>query len=364
MASRHKTRSFLRLAQAPQSRGKRPGLLEVAALAGVSHITVSRVIHGHPSVRPATRDRILTAMRDLGYQPNSAARALVTGKSQMVGVVCYNTALYGPAAALLGLERAAAEHGYFVTMIALESLDRHAMEGAIARLRRQAVAGVVLVSPHAAMSEVFEHLPKDIPTVAIWGYPGTPIPVVASGEELAARQATQHLLDLGHRSVWHLAGPEGRIGAEQRLRGWRRTLEEARLDPPPHLIGDWSAQSGYEAGRILAADSSITAVFVGNDQMALGVLRAVQEAGRNVPHDISVVGFDDIPDAAYYSPPLTTIRQHFTELGQESMLVLLRQLKAGIFTDSRDIVLPAELIVRESSAPPKLKRPASYSRRR
>src|SRR5215212_6501367 len=122
MASRHKTRSFLRLAQAPQSRGKRPGLLEVAALAGVSHITVSRVIHGHPSVRPATRDRILTAMRDLGYQPNSAARALVTGKSQMVGVVCYNTALYGPAAALLGLEQAAAEHGYFVTMIALESL--------------------------------------------------------------------------------------------------------------------------------------------------------------------------------------------------------------------------------------------------
>jgi DNA-binding LacI/PurR family transcriptional regulator len=293
-------------------------------------------------------------MRELGYQPNSAARALVTGKSQVIGVVCYNTALYGPAAALLGLEQTAAEHGYFVTMVALESLHRQTIESAIARLRRQAVAGVVLVSPHAAMAEAFEHLPKDIPAVAIWGYPGTPIPMVASGEELAARQATQHLLDLGHRKVWHLAGPLGRIGAESRLRGWRQTLEGAHIEPPPHHIGDWSAQSGYLAGQKLVADPDVTAIFVGNDQMALGVLRAIHESGKTVPGDISVVGFDDVPDAAYYSPPLTTIRQHFTELGRESMLLLLRQLETGS-SPSGNVVLPAELIIRKSSAPPPCK---------
>jgi hypothetical protein len=140
--------------------------VEVAALAGVSHITVSRVMHAHPSVRPATKARVEAAMQKLGYEPNPAARMLVTGKSQMIGVVCHNTALYGPAAALIGLEHAAAEHGYFTSMIALETLERDAVERAVSRLRQQAVAGVVLVSPQAAMAEAWDR--------AAVAYPSSP----------------------------------------------------------------------------------------------------------------------------------------------------------------------------------------------
>ena len=337
--------------QKSQSPPERPGILDVAAHAGVSHITVSRVINNHPRVRPDTRSRVLRALQQLGYQPNNAARALVTGRSQTIGVVCYNTALYGPAAALLGLERAASENGYFVNIIGLKALNRTAVEDAVRRLRQQVVAGVVLVSPQSVMAEAFRRLPEDVPTVALWGYAGTPVPVVASAETLGARHATRHLLDLGHRNVWHLAGPKGRIGAEDRIRGWRATLEEAGIKPPPLLFGDWSARSGHAATQRLIADRSATAIFVGNDQMALGVLRAIQEAGRTVPDDISVVGFDDIPDAAFYTPPLTTVRQDFLALGRETVRLLLTLMRGE--SPAGTIVLPVELMLRASTTAPR-----------
>jgi DNA-binding LacI/PurR family transcriptional regulator len=337
----------------PISGSGRPGIIDVAALAGVSHITVSRVINDHRGVRAATRERVLSALRELGYQPNSAARALVTGRSQTIGVVCYNTALYGPAAALLGLEQAAGEGGYFVNIIGLKTLGRNAVEEAVSRLRQQAVAGVVIVSPQSVMADAFEHLPSDIPTVAIWGYTGTPVPVVASGEAKGAVEAIRHLLGLGHRNVWHLAGPQGRIGAEDRIRGWRATLEAAGIVPPPLLFGDWSARSGYAAGKALAADKSVTAIFAANDQMALGIMRALCETGRTIPRDVSIVGFDDIPDAAYYTPPLTTIRQHFAELGRETMRLLSGLMRGDASSGPHNVVLPVELIVRESTAPPR-----------
>ncbi len=159
------------------------------------------------------------------------------------------------------------------------------------------------------MARAFRHLPDDIPIVAIWGYAGTPVPVVASAETAGAAQATRHLLDLGHRNVWHVAGPKGMILARTiasaaGAKRWRR-----RSEAPPLRFGDWSAQSGHALAKELIADKSVTAIFVGNDQMALGVLRAIHETGRAVPDEISVIGFDDVPDAAFYSPPLTTVRQ-------------------------------------------------------
>ena len=200
------------------------------------------------------------------------------------------------------------------------------------------------------MADAFQHLPSDIPTVAIWGYTGTPVPVVASAETIGATLATRHLLELGHRNVWHLAGPQGRIGAGDRIRGWRDTLRAAGVKPPPLRHGDWSAQSGYAAGQALAADKSVTAIFVGNDQMALGVLRAILEVGRAVPGDISIVGFDDIPDAAFYMPPLTTVRQHFAQLGRETMRLLMGIMRGDAPEAATNVVLPVELIVRESTA--------------
>jgi DNA-binding LacI/PurR family transcriptional regulator len=344
-----KRRNNLKSSQSPTA--PRPGIVDVAVRAGVSHITVSRVINNHPKVRPDTRQRVLVALRELGYQPNSAARALVTGRSQTIGVVCYHTALYGTAAALLGLEQAAGDSGYFVNIIGLKTLNKKAVQDAVSRLRQQAVAGVVIVSPQSVMGEAFADLPSDVPTVAIWGHAGTPVPIVSSGEAAGAAAATRHLLDLGHRNVWHLAGPEDRVSAEDRIRGWHGTLNAAGIAPPPVRFGDWTSQSGYSGGKELIADKSVSAIFVANDQMALGVLRAIHESGRRAPDDISVVGFDDIPEAAFYTPPLTTVRQHFTRLGRETMLLLLRLIAGEPPAQAKNIVLPVELVVRKSTAP-------------
>ena len=335
--------------------GRRSGIMDVATAAGVSHITVSRVINNRASVRADTRERVLAAMRRLDYRPNHAARALVTGRSQTIGVICYNTALYGPAAALLGLEQAAREAGYFVTILGLKTLDAGSVEEAVDRLRQQAVSGLIVISPQAAVSSAFDRLPVDLPTIAIWGHRRSRIPVVAAGDEAGAGLATRHLLGLRHRTVWHVAGPAGRVGAEDRLKGWRAALREAGVPAPPVLRGDWSAESGYAAGKVLAAEAEVTSVFVANDQMALGVLRAFNEVGRSVPRSVSVVGFDDIPEAAYYTPPLTTIRQDFNALGRKSVALLLRSMGEGDGNDPAHVTLPVELVIRQSTAPPRVR---------
>lgn len=339
----------------PEQIGRRSGIMDVATAAGVSHITVSRVINNRASVRADTRERVLAAMRRLDYRPNHAARALVTGRSQTIGVICYNTALYGPAAALLGLEQAAREAGYFVTILGLKTLDAGSVEEAVDRLRQQAVSGLIVISPQAAVSSAFDRLPVDLPTIAIWGHRRSRIPVVAAGDEAGAGLATRHLLGLRHRTVWHVAGPAGRVGAEDRLKGWRAALREAGVPAPPVLRGDWSAEFGYAAGKVLAAEAEVTSVFVANDQMALGVLRAFNEVGRSVPRSVSVVGFDDIPEAAYYTPPLTTIRQDFNALGRKSVALLLRSMGEGDGNDPAHVTLPVELVIRQSTAPPRVR---------
>jgi DNA-binding LacI/PurR family transcriptional regulator len=331
---------------------RRPGLFDVARLAGVSHQTVSRVVNGQPNVRGATRERVQAAMQHLGYRPNPAARALVTGRSRALGVICFDTTLYGPAAALLGLEQAARDAGYSVNIVSVKTLDRRWVEDAIERLRAQMVAGIIVISPQAFLDDAFSALPAEIPTVAIWGPLNSSVPVIAIGEAEGAALATRHLLELGHRTVWHVAGPAGRIGAEERIRGWRSALRDAGIEPPRPLLGDWSARSGYVAGRLLARRRSATAVFVGNDQMALGVLRALHEAGRVVPDEVSVVGFDDIPEAAYFIPPLTTIRQDFTVLGRRSVSLVLGRIAGAGDAVAERLTLPTALVVRGSTARP------------
>jgi DNA-binding LacI/PurR family transcriptional regulator len=157
-------------------------------------------------------------------------------------------------------------------------------------------------------------------------------------------------LELGHRTVWHIAGPDDWQESRQRTAGWRRALEEAGADIPPPLTGDWSAQTGYELGRELVADPHVTAVFVANDQMALGLLRVLHEQGRDVPGEVSVVGFDDVPEAAYFTPPLTTVRQDFMEMGRRSLHLLLTEIDNGTRSTTNETV-PSELIIRSSTGP-------------
>ena len=323
-------------------------MADVGRLAGVSHQTVSRVINGSSHVRPETRRRVLEAMQRLGYSPNPVARALVTGRSQTLGVVSFDTTLYGPASTLFGIERAAHEAGYFIIVASLEALDRASVTDAVSRLVRQGVDGVLVIAPHEDAADALLHVPVDIPLVAVEAGPAGAVPLVAVDQFAGAVSATRHLLDLGHRTVWHIAGPSEWVESRQRQEGWRATLEQAGIEPPPPLVGDWSARAGYDHGRRLSADESVSAIFAANDQMSLGVLRAMHEAGRRIPQQVSVVGFDDVPEAPYFTPPLTTVRQDFDEVGTRSLRLLLRTIQAGrrIVSDSR--VAP-QLVVRAST---------------
>ncbi len=333
----------------PVTRRRAAVMSDVGRLAGVSHQTVSRVINGSRHVRPETRQRVLDAMAELDYRPNSVARALVTGRSNTLGVVTFDTTLYGPAATLCGIERAAHEAGYFIIVASLKALDHSSVSEAVERLRLHGVDGILAIAPQQDAAEALVGAPAEIPLVAVEAGPAREVPVVAVDHVVGATTATEHLLELGHRTVWHVAGPRGWLEAMHRLDGWRATLEAAGAEVPEPLHGDWSAQSGYDLGRRLAADSEVTAIFAANDQMALGVLRAMNEAGRDIPGEVSVVGFDDIPEAAYFSPPLTTIRQDFDEMGTRGVRLLLRTMAAGRTVrpgpDSRP-----ELVVRSSTA--------------
>ena len=328
-----------------------PVMADVAKLAGVSHQTVSRVINSADHVKDDTRDRVLAAMRMLDYRPNSVARALATGKSKTLGVVSFDTTLYGPASTVFGIERAAHQAGYFISIVSLVSLDRSSVLDAVERLRLQGVDGILVIAPQADAARTVSELPGDLPVVAVEAGPDEGVALVTVDQFAGATLATQHLLDLGHRTVWHIAGPADWLEAQHRVAGWRSTLEAAGAQVPPVLVGDWSARSGYELGRQLAADPEVTAVFVGNDAMALGLLRVLHEEGRELPAALSVIGFDDMPEAAYFTPPLTTVRQDFTEVGRRSFQLLLDEIESGRRSSVHATVQP-ELIVRDSTAPP------------
>ena len=327
-------------------------MADVASLAGVSHQTVSRVLNSHPSVRPATRRRVLGAIEQLGYRPNLAARALVTGRSRALGLVTLDTTLYGPVATLYGIEHAARDAGYVVSVVSLRSIDRDSMEEAIGRLTQQAVAGVIVIAPLASAESALTGVRADLPVVVVEGDLNADLAVVTVDQHAGARAATEHLLALGHTTVFHVAGPQEFVEARARMAGWRAALADAGAPIPDHLDGDWTARAGYRAGRTLAGMPEASAVFVANDQMALGVLRALTECGRQVPGDVSIVGFDDIDESEYFTPPLTTVHQDFGEVGRRSMGLLLAQLETGQRLLERVVVHP-RLVLRQSTAAPR-----------
>jgi DNA-binding LacI/PurR family transcriptional regulator len=337
----------------PGGRRRTAVMADVARLAGVSHQTVSRVINDSVHVRSETRERVLAAMRELDYRPNSMARALVTGRSRTLGVVSFDTTLYGPASTLFGIEQAGHAAGYFITIVSQKALDRPSLVSAVERLRDQGVEGILVISPQDSAAAALVDLPAGVPLVAVEAGPAESVPVVAVDQFAGAARATQLLLELGHDTVWHIAGPSDFLEAQQRVAGWRATLEAAGARVPEPLVGDWSPRSGYELGRRLASESEVRAVFVANDQMALGVLRAFHERGVAVPQDVSVVGFDDIPDAAYFVPPLTTVHQDFAEVGRRCVEKALQQIRGGGEVRPGTDLVPTSLVVRGSTGSPR-----------
>lgn len=329
-----------------------PSMSDVAALAAVSHQTVSRVLNDHPSVRPETRERVLAAIAELGYRRNTAARALVTRRSDTIGVITSASDLFGPISTLIAVEHAAREHGLYVSVASVADFSAEAMRTALEHFMSQGVDGVVVIAAGDHAIEAARSFAAPVPVVAVGAIdlPEGPVHPVAVDHYGGARAATRHLLDLGHTRIGHLAGPQDWVDGRERLRGWRDELLAAGLTPPEPIRCDWSAECGYRVGQALVADPERpTALFAANDQLALGVVHAWTEAGLRVPADLSVVGFDDIAGAAHFSPPLTTVRQEFDALGR-ACLRQLRSLLAG--EQVRPEAIAPSLVVRASTAPP------------
>ncbi|MEO8690968.1 MAG: LacI family DNA-binding transcriptional regulator, partial [Solirubrobacteraceae bacterium] len=242
-----------------KSERRRPATMgDVAKLAGVSPQTVSRVVNAREYVGGDTRERVLTAMRELSYRPNRAAQALVTGRSNTLGVISIDSVAFGPVSVLRGLERAAHAHGYFVSISRLGSLDRGSVAQALEHLQRQSVEGILLNAGQDGITAELDRRLIDVPIVAVEDTPDARVPIVAVDQVAAAAAATRLLLDLGHRTVAHVAGPSDWSGARARIEGWRTALESAAVPLAPPLSGDWSVRSGYELGRLLAQDGEVT----------------------------------------------------------------------------------------------------------
>jgi DNA-binding LacI/PurR family transcriptional regulator len=256
----------------------------------------------------------------------------MTRRRGTLGVIAAGATAAGPV--LHGLRVAAREEGYVLSVFSVPGPGSAALMAAADGLRLQGVAGIVVLDARLVAELGAVH--------------GIPLVPAASTDQYAgARRATEHLLDLGHPTVWHLGGPEDGPIARARERGWRETLERHGAEIPPVVRGDWSARSGYRAGQSLAVESGVEAVFSANDHMALGLLAAFTEAGMSVPRDAHVVGFDDVPEAAYYAPPLTTVRQDFVAAGRQTLATLAARI-AGVAAPARASV-EGELVVRESS---------------
>jgi DNA-binding LacI/PurR family transcriptional regulator len=328
-----------------------PAMIDVARLAGVSHQTVSRVLNNHPNVRAETARRVRAAIAELGYRPNRAARALVTGRSQLLGIVGLNTTLYGPASLLAAFEQAAAAAGFAVSVGSVPTLDRESISAVVERHLDERVAGIVVIAPIASANEALDALRIDIPLVTIDGDPHRSTPGVTVNQEAGARAATAHLLAAGHRTVWHVSGPPNWFDSAGRIAGWEATLREAGAEVPPVVPADWSAAAGYRVGTMLARIPELTAIFAANDHLAIGLLRALHERSRRVPEEVSIVGFDDVPEAGYLIPPLTTIRPDFHAVADRALRLLLSQLSSDP-VPAEPIMLPPRLIERMSVAAP------------
>ncbi len=332
---------------------KQPNIYDVARLAKVSHQTVSRVLNNNPSIRPETKNRVLKAMESLGYRPSLAARALASSRSKMLGILSSDTDFTGPAAMVHHMEAAARTQGYFVVTVGIDANDEDSVRSGIDHLMKLGIEGLALVTPQLRAVEIARAAVSGIPVVTLDSMYRMDELAVSVDNFAGGAAATQHLIDLGHRNIVHISGPQGWFESTTRAAGYTATMLNANLTPQV-IDGDWQIDTGYRIGKKLDVDSKgVTALFIANDRMSFGFMHAMRERGIEVPKRLSIVGFDDLEEATYSSPPLTTLRQDFKELGNRAMNLLLSEI-SGTSTKKLDRLIP-ELIKRGSTAaPPKL----------
>ena len=323
---------------------------DVAALAGVSHQTVSRVINESERVNPDTRQRVETAIAELGYRPNAIARFMAQGRTGTLACISPNLTDYTFASIIEGAETEARQRGYFV--ITASAPDPATFATLIEQLvGSRRTEGLLVINPY--IDERYKFLPNNVPTVLIGAHPRDRVSsTVMLDEHGAGHMATQHLLDLGHRSIAHITGPMVEDCSQDRLAGYQAALEDAGLDFDPSLVveGDWSATSGNQALQTLRERCvQFSALFAQNDRMAVGAIYALRNLDLKVPQDVSVIGFDDMPLASYFDPPLTTICHDVFSTGCEAVRLLIQSLEQPDLPP-KQIHLPAELILRQSTA--------------
>ncbi|MGM9472430.1 LacI family DNA-binding transcriptional regulator [Pseudarthrobacter sp. YS3] len=328
---------------------RKPTINDVAQLAGVSFGTVSRVLNDAPDVSASTRERVLQIIKDIGYRRNRAATALVTSRSTSIGILSDGSPRFGPVGTLLALENVARKKGYAATVISVEKPYEDSVQDALDSLDDSGVGGIIVIAPVVDMAAAVWNATCRVPVEMIAaGASSTPnVFTYSENQELGARLATQHLIDLGHTDIAHIAGSMDWFDGRVRKRGWEAALRDAGLEPRLCIEGDWSPKWAYETALRLVREQKVPqAIFAASDHTALGLIRAFAENGIRVPEDVSVVGFDDIEGSDYFLPPLTTVRQDFTALALMSMEVLLGAME-GREVD-RTPIAPT-LVVRNSA---------------
>jgi len=298
-------------------------------------------------VRPATKERVEQAIAQLRYSPSPAARALVTRRTRTIGLISPGIADHGPVSIAMHFNLAARLARYNVDTVSTIDSDPETVRAAVDALLRQRVDAIVAVVTDFRVLEMVRSIDVAIPVVASASTPRRSPRVVSIDQYRGARAAVRHLAELGHTRIHHLSGPTSAPDATERIRGWRDELSAHRLEAPELIQGNWTAESGYRVGKELDLEPG-SAVFASNDLSALGLLSALRERGMRVPRDASVVGFDDVPEAAFFFPPLTTVRQDFAALGRQMMQKVLLALEEGE-SETMDTPLPTELIVRSST---------------
>lgn len=327
-------------------------LEDIARMAGVSRSTVSRVLNNHPYVRPEVRERVLRVVREVGYTPHAAARSLVTQRTQVLGLIipeAVSTLFTDPFFSLLisGITHACYAQGYHL-MLSLFTTSEQEAELSAQLLQGGYLDGVILASTRLGDPLMARLLEGSIPFVLVGRHPDPRVSYVDADNVAGARMAVEYLLRQGHTRVATITGPLNMAAGQDRLEGYKQALRARHLPIDEHLIveGDFTEQGGMAAmGQLLELAERPTAVFVAGDTMAMGALKAVKDAGLRVPEDITLVGFDDLPQVAYLDPPLTTVRQPIAQLGETAVHILLDLIRYGRERVQR-IVLPTELVVR------------------
>lgn len=324
---------------------------DVAARAGVSHQTVSRVINSSERVTPETRQRVEQAIKELDYQPNAIARSMAIGRTHMLGCFSPNLTDFTFASIIEGAENEARKHGFF--LVSSSTPDDASFSRLISEMvNSRRIEGLLVISLFA---ESFSHLlVKDFPTVLV-GVKSSQSDLcsVSLDNEDASRRAVEHLLQLGHRRIAVITGPMSEDSSQDRFRGYQAALQQVGLTCDPRRVrnGDWSATAGFDAVQSLLQEGvDFTAIMAQNDRMAVGAIRALREANLSVPGDVSVVGFDDMPLASYFDPPLTTMRQDTFAMGHEAARLLIGAIEKSAPLQ-RQVRIQAELVIRGSTSP-------------